>query len=251
MINLSNTYKSTIREIINRQNAQSLVAQQVLGYIETLMNEVSIDQDMLVQKLEEILYAKDINDKNILRRVVDSVFGIFGLNIISDNERQRVGKVSLMQEEKMLCVDGSHVDNIISAIVNVVDDSEKEKTAFGDKAAQFEKFLCTANRDTEKIRLERDELQKELIQKDKETLRSLQRILAQHPALTSGKENEKDAFVHYLEELGITWSWDDTSSSDDFMTYIITDPDFVGVKQPCLYREGKVVLKGLKYSMGE
>lgn len=247
---MDNDYKETIRQIIRRQNVQSPAAQQILGYIETLMGEVSINRDMLIEKLEEILAGENSNDKNVLRKVIDSVLGIFGLNVVSENDRQKIGKVSLKQEQQLLSINTVQAANVISAIVGEVDSSEAKSSNCELKAVQLEEQLAKLNSEMEKNRQERDALRKECDQKDRETLQSMQRILAQHPEWEPAQENEKDALMLYLNDLGLTWSWDDVSALDDFITYKISDPDFfAGVKQPCLYRDGEVVLKGLRFTI--
>lgn len=246
---MNNGYKETIHEIISRQNVQSSAAQQILSYIETLMGEVSINRDMLVDKLNEILSGENSNDKNILRKVVDSVLGIFGLNVVSENDRQRIGKVSLTQGQQLLSINQNQANHVISAIAGKVGTLEGENSDYVQKVARLEKHLAEVNREIEKNRQERETLWKKLDQKDRETLQSMQRILAQHPEWMPAQGHEEDALMLYLDDLGVTWSWDDVSALDDFITYKISNPAFVGVKQPCLYRDGEIALKGLRYTI--
>ena len=244
---MSNDYRKKVRMLVQQNCGQSSTVQAIWGHIESLMGTVTLDKELLLQKIEEVLSGQTYDDKNVLKRVLETVFDIFGMNVIPKDLCERIGAESIQQEQQLLAIDETQARIVAPIITNAINDIEKNSTMHAQRAEQLEKLLNVANRTVDSLRQERDELLKAQERRDKDLFRSIQRILAQHPDMKSAGDDESNALLLYLEDLNLTWSWDDAENPDDFTTYVISDASQVGIRMPCIYRNDTPVQKGLKY----
>lgn len=242
---MSSGLKKTVHEIVDSQAVQSPITKKVLGHLETLLGTVSIDKEQLSKKIEEVL-SRSARGSNPFYKAINTIVGIFGMRLVSNDNGVNI-KVTANREDQILTINRQKAKEVISAITVIIDDAQKDSERFARERRQLDEVVLNANRSTERIRQELDSLQRECNQKDKRTLQAVQRILAQQPELVPAGEEEQNALLLYFEDLGLTWSWDSDSSPNDFTTYTVSDSATVGVRLPCLYRDGETVLKGLKY----
>lgn len=244
---MNSDYRQKVRTIIQQNCGQSSSVQAIWGHIESLMGTVTLDKELLIQKIEEVLSEQTSDDKNVLKRVLETVINVFGMNVIPKGICDRIGVDSIQQEQQLLSLDEAQARNIAPIITNAISDLETSSTMHAQRAEQLEKLLNAANCTVDSLRQERDQLLKAQDRRDKDLLRSIQRVLAQHPEMKPAGDDESDALLLYLEDLQLTWSWDDAENPDDFTTYVISDESQVGVRMPCIYRNDAPVQKGLKY----
>lgn len=244
---MGSSFKKKVHGIIGNQSVQSVTSQKILDYIEKLLETVSIDDSQLKKKMEEAF--NDSEDKNFLQTVTDTIVGIFGMKLIYKDKKISIDKSEIEKGNLLLTINCQKAEDIISAIITLIEELQIDAGKYIAEKRRMDEAVTNANRNTENIRQKLDALQYESEQKDKMTLQSIQRILAQHPELMPASENEQNALLLYFEDLGLTWSWNADDVSDDFTTYTISDAAAIGIRLPCLYRNGKRVLKGLKYEM--
>lgn len=250
---MTNTqYKDTVQELTSRQPVRSLAAQQVMKYLNSLMGTVSIDTAALAKELEESLMDDSLDDRGILRKMANTLTKLFGLTLVSRGDCLKVGASALASEDgtQLLQVNQRKAADLIAAIASVVEDCEKSKDAAIQRLNQMEGTLSTITREADSAKREQDSMRKAQDRKDRDILKAVQRILAQKPEMRPAQEGEKDALLLFLEDMELTWSWNAEDAPDDFTTYIITDPSQIGVRMPCIYQDGKVAVKGLRYSLG-
>jgi len=249
---MDNDYRASVKQLLARQNPQSDASRQVLNYLETLLDAVSIDSGALAKGLEAALSDEALDERldkrGVIRKIADKLMNFFGLNLVSKGDCVTISGASCANGGALLTLKPD-AENAVSAILSVVDDMGKERTSALTRVKQLENTVSSVSRDADLSRQGQNDLQREAERKDKEILKAIQRILAQKPDLKPAESGEKDALLLFLDDLDITWSWDATGSPENFTTYTISDSDAVGVRMPCLYRDGKTVVKGLQYTL--
>lgn len=249
---MANTqYKDTVQELISRQPVQSLAAQQVMKYLNSLMGTVSIDTEALAKELEESLMDDSLDDRGLLRKMANTLTSLFGLTLVSRGDCLKISTSTLGGTDgvQLLQVNERKAADLISAIASVVEDCEKSKDAAVQRLNQMEGTLSAFTREADSAKREQDSIRKAQDRKDHDILKAVQRILAQRPEMKPAQEGEKDALLLFLEDMGLTWSWNAEDAPDDFTNYLITDPSQTGIRMPCIYQNGKVAVKGLRYSL--
>ena len=244
--------KDIVQELTSRQPVQSLAAQQVMKYLSSLMGTVRIDTATLAKELEESLIDDSQDDRGGLRKMASILTKFFGLTLVSRRDCLKISTSALGDEDgtQLLQVNQRKAADLIAAIASVVEDCEKSKDAAIKRLSQMEGTLSTITREADSAKREQDSMRKAQDRKDRDILKAVQRILAQRPEMKPAQEGEKDALLLFLEDMELTWSWNAEDAPDDFTTYVITDPSQTGVRMPCIYQNGEVAVKGLRYSLG-
>lgn len=250
---MTNTqYKDTVQTLVSRQPVQSVAAQQVMKYLNSLMGTVSIDTAALSKELEEALMDDSLDDRGILRKMANTLTRLFGLTLVSRGDCLKIGEATIGGTDgtQLLQVNQSKAADMIAAIASVVEDCEKSKDAALQRLNQMEGTLSAITGEADSARREQDSMRKAQDRKDRDILKAIQRILAQKPEMKPAQEGETDALLLFLEDMELTWSWDAEATPDDFTTYVITDSLQTGIRMPCIYQNGEVAVKGLRYSLG-
>lgn len=211
--------------------------------IENLINSVQLDEKQFIAKLEEALADKTGDDLNVFQNILNCILDLFGLNRLPKNLKERLGKEEGLHN--FLDIDMIRAAQQIAGITEIVASLEASDAAKAGRINQLEGLLADANRSIDKLRLERDMLLKERAAKENDMLHAFQRMIARKPG--PADDAEADPMAAYLEDQGITWSWDDAENPEDFTAYMVSDESLTGVRLPCLYRGDTVAVKGLKY----
>lgn len=249
---MANTqYQDAIRELTAKPAVQSIAARQVMNYLNSLMGTVSVDTEALAKELEEALLDDGEDERGILKKMANTLTRLFGLTLVSRGDCIKISNSTLGGGEgtQLLRVNQGRAADMVAAIANVVEDCEKGREAALQRLAQMEGALSAATRDADNAKRGQDSLQKAQDRKDRGLLKAMQRILAQKPEMEPAREGEKDAFLLFLEDMELTWSWDADAAPDDFTNYLITDPAQAGIRMPCIYQSGALAVKGLRYSL--
>ena len=213
--------------------------------IENLINSVQLDEKQFIAKLEEALAGKSGDDLNVFQNILNCILDLFGLNRVPKDLKNRLGKEEGLHN--FLDIDMIRAAQQIAGITEIVASLEASDAAKASRINQLEGLLAEANRSIDKLRLERDMLLKERAAKENDMLHAFQRMIAKKPGLASGADAESDPLAAYLDDQGITWSWDDAKNPEDFTAYMVSDESLTGVRLPCMYRGDTVAVKGLKY----
>lgn len=240
---MANQFREQIRNVVNSHISHEYLSKKIQRDLVDLMQLVQIDRNALKEKVEEVRRS-DKGDKNILHLGADALASIFGARVVRNADYIALEQIAGGDQHAFLTINENAAQEIAANITNSIDG---EIFRLKQENEQLAGALHAANRELDRVRAELDELRRAQEAEFKKTLQAIQRILGQQPDLKPAEDGETNALLLYLEDLRITWSWDDKAYPRGFTTYKFSNPDQTGVRLPCLFQDGEVVLRGVKY----